>query len=248
MDALGLSLTEIIALTGITFFAGVVRGFAGFALSALVMAIGVAILPPIQILPMLWFLEMSASLMMVRGGLKDAKVSATAPLVIGTWIGTPIGLALIVSIDVGVSKQIALAIILVLAALSLGRVRLPHLDTKVGAIITGIVAGIVTGLANVGGMVIALYVLSLGAAARSMRGVLVLYLFASSIGSLFFQLYFGVMDVAGAQRGLIFVVPTLIGVMVGTKLFMPKWEFYYRPFCLSLLVLLALAGLLREVL
>jgi hypothetical protein len=39
---------------------------------------------------------------------------------------------------------------------------------------------------------------------------------------------------------------TLLGVWLGTKLFNPRWEPYYKPFCLCLLIGLAAFSLLRS--
>lgn len=244
-STLALTSLDITTLACICFVAAMVRGFSGFALSALVMASAVFILPPVQLIPMLWFQEMAASLIMARGGWRDANRTVTFLLVIGTWIGWPLGLYLTTTLPVDQSKQIALIVILALAGMQLGRLRLPGLDTRPGAVISGLVAGVVSGLAHVGGMVVALYVLAQGSAARSMRGTLVLYLFVGSIGALVFQLGFGVMDQTGALRGLLFAPVTLVGVMLGARLFNPRWEPYYRPFCLGLLIFLALIGLIR---
>ncbi|WP_439141540.1 TSUP family transporter [Pseudooctadecabacter sp.] len=240
-----LSQGTFLALVAITFVAGIVRGFSGFALSALVMASAATFLAPVLLIPILWFLEMSASLMMARAGIKDADRGVAMLLVAGSVIGWPLGLWLTLSMQVDTSRAVALSIIVVLAVLQLGKVRIPGLPSKAGTLTPGILAGIGSGLAHVGGMVIALYVLSLGSAARSMRGTLVLFLFASGFFSLFIQLGFGTMTTTAAARGLLLIPPTLLGVWLGTKLFIPRWESYYKPFCLSLLIGLASLGLIR---
>ena len=53
---LGLSSIEILALIAITFVAGLVRGFSGFALSAMVMASAVLILPIVLLIDQPWTL------------------------------------------------------------------------------------------------------------------------------------------------------------------------------------------------
>ncbi len=70
--ALNLTPGEVFALAAITFVAGVVRGFSGFALSAMVMAMAVLILPPVELIAMCWWLEMTASVLMMKGGWADA--------------------------------------------------------------------------------------------------------------------------------------------------------------------------------
>ncbi|MGH1576616.1 sulfite exporter TauE/SafE family protein [Planktotalea sp.] len=245
MAWLALTPAEIMILTAICFAAGVVRGFSGFALSALVMASAALILPPIQLIPICWWLELSASVLMARGGWQEADRRIVWGLVITSALGTPIGLWLTTSIDVESSKLIALCVIITLAALQLAKIRIPALASRSGLYGAGLLAGIVTGLASVGGMVIALYVLSSDTPARKMRAALVLFLFLSSVTSLIWLFWFEMMNQQAITRGVVFAVPAIAGVYAGMKLFTPRFEPYYRPFCLTLLCGLSAFGLLR---
>ena len=233
-------------LFAIIFAAGLVRGFSGFALSALVMASAASFIAPVLLIPILWFQEMAASLLMARGGWQDADRPRTALLVIGNWLGWPLGLWLTVTLPVEASKQIALVIILILAALQLLKVNIPALASRAGTLITGFIAGIAGGVAHVGGMGVALYVLSQNDSARSMRGTLVLYLFIGSFGSLIYLIFFGVMTSTAMLAALTLIPITLLGVWLGTKFFNPRWEPYYKPFCLCLLIGLAAVSLIRS--
>ena len=245
-SALPTSSSETVLLFLIIFAAGLVRGFAGFALSAIVMASAASFIPPILLIPILWFQEMAASLLMARGGWQDADRPRTVLLVIGNWLGWPLGLWLTVSLPREASAQIALVIILILAGMQLLKVNIPALASRAGTLIAGFVAGIAGGVAHVGGMVVALYVLSQNDNARSMRATLVLYLFIGSLGSLFYLIYFGVMTSTAMLSALTLIPVTLLGVWLGTKLFNPRWEPYYKPFCLCLLIGLAALSLLRS--
>ena len=227
------------------FVAGMVRGFSGFALSALVMASVALIIPPIQLIPVCWVLELAASLLMVRGGFKEGNFKVALGLVVGTAVGAPIGLYLTNTLPVETSKLIALSVVLLLAALQLLRVRATFLATRPGLYISGLFAGIATGLASVGGMVVALYVLARDAPSREMRGSLVMYLFMSSFMSAIYLLLYGMFDKTALARGLIMAVPCLLGVVIGKALFVPRLEAYYKPFCLGLLMLLAGFGIVR---
>jgi len=242
---LDLTSVELSLLVGIFFAAGLVRGFAGFALSALVMASAATIIAPITLIPMLWVVEMAASLQMASGGWRDANRVIAILLVLGNLIGWPIGLSLTTSLPVETSALIALIIILALAALQLARLRIPGLATRTGTLISGIVAGLAAGVAHVGGMVVALYVLSQDQPAKMMRGTLIVYLFLASFGSFLYLIYFDVMTPLAAWRGLVFAPISMLGVWLGAKLFSPRWEAYYRPFCLGLLMFLASFGLIR---
>ncbi|MDG1340567.1 MAG: sulfite exporter TauE/SafE family protein [Paracoccaceae bacterium] len=247
-DLLALTIPEMLILCGITFVAGVVRGFSGFALSALVMASAIFILPPVALIPICWWLEMSASIIMARGGWREADRGVVMGLVIGSTVGVPFGLALTTSLPVETSKIVALALIVAAAVLQLAKIRIPFLATKAGLYSVGFAAGIATGLASIGGMIVALYVLSQDAPARKMRAALVMFLFIGALTSLITYLFFGVMDQTAALRGLALIPTTLLGVYVGTKMFTVRLEPYYRPFCLGLLVTLATVGLIRTAL
>jgi uncharacterized membrane protein YfcA len=243
---LALSGPAFLGLAAIVLLAGLVRGFSGFALSAIVMALGVMFLPPVELIPMLWIQEMAASLLMVRGGLKEADKMRASLLVVGSWCGWPIGLYFTTSLPVAQSKQIALMIILTLAVMLLARLRIAGLESRLETVMAGLIAGIASGLANVGGMVVALYTLAQDTPARMMRATLIVFLFLSSLGSLLTLLSYGVMDLMALARGLVFAPITLLGVWMGAKMFSPRWEPYYRPFCLGLLIILAMISLIVE--
>ncbi|MEM7711760.1 MAG: sulfite exporter TauE/SafE family protein [Pseudomonadota bacterium] len=246
MELLALTTGEAIVLAGVAFVAGVVRGFTGFALSALVMVAAVLILPPIELIPMLWWLEMTASLLMVRSGWAEADRRVALRLVLTSAIGLPIGLVLTMSMSLAASALVALSVIVVLSVAQLARVRLAFLGTSTGLAGAGLTAGIVTGLSGAGGMVVALCVLALNMPARVIRASLVLYLFVALMVGFMTHVVVGTMDSAAVARGLAFALPTAAGVLLGKALFVPRYERYYKPLCLGLLIALAMAGILRE--
>ena len=243
-----LTISEVVILATICLIAGVVRGFSGFALSALVMASAALIIPPIQLIPICWWLEMTASLFMFRSVWQEANRKIAVGLAIGSTLGMPFGLALTMAIATELSKLLALGVIIALAALQLARVRIPFLVRNWGLYGSGWVAGVVSGVAGVGGMVVALFILSQKAQPRQMRASLVLFLFLSSVTTIISLWYFGVMDQVAIKRGLVMALPAGLGVVLGKLLFMPKWEYLYKPFCLTLLIVLASTGIIRLIL
>ncbi len=233
---------------GAVFLAGIVRGFSGFALSAMTVALLIAFIPPLELVALCWFLEVSASILMVRGGWKEADWSVVKGLVIGSALGVVIGLGLNRILPVEISTIAVLTLLIVLAALQLAKVRALFLATRPGLYGSGIAAGVATGLASIGGMVVALYVLARDAPARQMRASLVMYLFASEIASLVALVAYGLMTHETIVRGVGLAVPTMAGVVCGQMLFKPALERFYKPFCLVLLIGLASLGLLRQLL
>ncbi len=242
---MALSTGEALALAAICFVAGLVRGFSGFALSAMIMACAVLILPPVYLIPICSLLEAMASLLMFKGGSRNGDWPMVWRLTAGVVVGTPLGLYLTTTLPVDQSRMLALAVVLALAALQLARLRLPALGTPFGTYVAGTVSGVASGLASVGGMVIALFVLSQNAAAARMRATLVLYLAVTILVGWFWLIYFDMLTVQALIRAAFMALPVTLGVLIGAQGFTPKFEHLYRPFCLCLLVGLAGLGLVR---
>ena len=245
MELLNLSGQDFAILAVIVTLAGVVRGFSGFALSALIMAAGVMILPPLELIPICLLLEFVASILMAGGGWRDADRGVVAGLVIGSTIGVPFGVMTMMALPEETSKLVVLALVIILAATQLAKVRFAFLATKPGLYVSGFCAGIATGLASVGGMVVALYVLSQDAPAAKMRAALVLFLFISGFTTAVTYLITGVLTSEALTRAAAFAIFAASGVFIGQKFFTERLAPYYRPFCLTLLMSLAALGLIR---
>jgi len=95
---------------------------------------------------------------------------------------------------------------------------------------------------------VALYVLAQQAPPRQMRASLVLFLFLGSVTTMISLWSFGIMDQTAVARGLVMALPAGLGVVLGKLLFVPKWEHLYKPFCLTLLIVLASIGIIRLIL
>ena len=242
---LALNNSDLLILILICFFAGLIRGFSGFGLSAFVMSLALTIIPPIELIPVCWWMELVASVFMIRNGWKNSDKKISIILWLGAVLGLPIGIALTTILDFQTSKIVALVLILILALILLGNFKIQFLSTSVGTISSGVFAGIATGLASIGGMIVAIYVLASQNSARRVRASIVLYIFLNSVTTFIFLILFDVMDHKAFVRGVLLAVPSSIGVVLGSILFMQKLEKYYRPFSLGLLISFSLVGLIR---
>lgn len=229
------------------FAAGLVRGFTGFGLSAVMMAGVVSLIPPIQLIPVTYFLEAAASLFLVRKGVENADMKIVWGLAIFSFLGWPLGLYLTVSVEPGVSKIAALLLILGLTLLQLLQVKAAFLGRPSGVYASGFLAGIASGIASVGGMVIALFVLSRDAAPKEMRGSLIMYLFIGLFTSMIILLMYQVMSWLAFQRAIVFIPPMLLGLLFGAMLFRPSMVPFYKRLCLGLLIVLCLVGIVRQI-
>jgi len=248
MQLTGLPLSDLMIVVMAVFMAGLIRGFAGFGLSAIVMASVAIIIPPIELIPMCYLLEGAASLAMFRGGMANANMKIVWILVICSAIGVPIGLLATTSIDIDLSRKLALSLILALTMAQFFKLRPRILATRKGLYLSGVMAGLATGLASVGGMVIALYVLASEAPPKQMRASLVMFLCISMVTSLVYLIAYDVMSMQAVWRGLLLAPVVLLGVFLGIWLFRPAYEHLYKVACLTLLTLLSATGLISQML
>lgn len=238
--------TGLAVLIASVFIAGVVRGFTGFAASAVVMATATVVLAPIDLLPICLLLELVASAFLVRGSINEADQKLVLPLVGFAFVALPVGLHLTQTLPPDISTLIALTIIGVLAAMQLFRVPLPAGKGFLSVMVVGSLAGLVQGVASVGGLVHALYVLALRLPPTATRATMILGVMFSGAMGLFWQLSLGVMTWQAFLRLATVLVPFLLGLWLGRFLFTPGREQYYRPVSLGVLVVLAGAGILRQ--
>lgn len=247
-ETLGLTVGELTFAVAAVFFAGLIRGFTGFALSAVIVAALVTMIAPVELIPICMVLELSSSVLLLRGGIRDADKAMALRLQGGAMVGTPLGLWLTNTVAPDLSRGVALGLVLGLSAAQLLRVRLPVSSAPFPTIATGMLSGFVSGLANIGGMIVALYTLSLGISPRQMRGTLILIIFLGGTLSIFWQSLFGMFTATALSRAAFLTVPTLLGVLLGRHFFSPDYERFYRPAVLGLLIALALVNLVRLVL
>lgn len=244
-NLLQLTQNELIITLSVVFVGGVLRGFSGFALSALIMAGLALIIPPSELFPICLVLEAVAGLLMIRGGFKNADMRIAWGLALGSLVGTPIGLYVTSSVPPDISRMLALLLILALAIMQLFRKSPAFLATNAGLGISGLVTGFTTGIASVGGMVVALYVLAQNAPAARMRATIVVYLFLNLFAWTGWLLLGGFMDQIAITRAISLAPVALVGIFLGTLLFKPSLETFYKRFCLVFLVALAAQGLFR---
>ena len=214
-------------------------------MAAFLMSLALTIIPPLELIPVCWWMEFFASVFMIKNGWKDSDKKISIILWLGAIFGLPMGIFLTTILDFQTSKIIVLVLILILALILLRNFKIQFLSTTVGTISSGVFAGIATGLASIGGMIVATYVLANQNSARRIRASLVLYILLNSVTTFIFLIIFDVMDQKAFMRGVLLAFPASIGVVLGSILFMQKLENYYRPFSLGLLIAFSLVGLIR---
>jgi len=235
------------------FAAGVVRGFAGFGFSALSVAGMSLMLPPAQVVPPVFVLEVLASLSLLREAWKDADVPWLKWLVLGNVLCIPLGLAVLAWLP-EVELRLVLGGLLLLAAVLLRAGFSAGLKPSSGVrLATGLVSGFVNGVAAIGGIAVAVLMSTTSLAPAVMRAtMIVLFLFTD----LYALVWAAVLPSAeGGGAGLLgfqtlvmalALAPAMLaGIWCGRRFFVGMPPQAFRQRVLEVLIVIAGMGVLR---
>lgn len=236
------------ALAVCAFFAGLVRGFSGFGLSAVLVASGSFFVAPKALIPSAQALEVVASIWMIPSVWRDVNWK---------WL-TPLGFAYLVAIPVGVAAlayapqdvlRIGGCIVLLVASICLllnARPKLPdRFPLRFG---TGLVAGFMAGASSLGGMVASVMLFAVSIPAKNLRATLIVLFFGSALYSLSWGTWHGVVTKATFVQSAWLAIPMLIGIAIGSRGFARVSEAQFRKAVLAVLAALSIAGIASVVL
>lgn len=224
----------------IVFLAAIVRGYSGFGFSLLAITALSLLYAPAVIIPSVFLLEIAASIHLLPGLWREIHWRSLVPLVIGTGIGTPIGLTFLTSVPAA-PMQIALGLFVfaVTCLLWIGFA----LKTMPGNIISstaGLAAGVANGAFGIGGPPVILFYFASPAGNIVGRATLVAYFLMTDAIGLAFLSRENLVTIDVLLRTLIFLPALLAGVWLGARSFKNADPLVFRKWVLALLGLLAM--------
>ena len=229
------------------FVASVIRGYSGFGFSALTVSSLSFVLPPIEIIPLVFLLEIAASINMLPMVWKEVNWKILKWLILGNVVGTPFGIFLLVNINQEIIRFTISILVFFSCILLLRQFKFSSNLGKSWTLGAGSFSGVVNGSTGVGGLPIAIFFLSASGGATLTRASLVAYLFFSDI---YASLISGTQHIISLEifwRTLIFLIPMTIGIYIGHKKFVKTTQESFRKFVLIFLVILSLTGILRSI-
>lgn len=230
----------------IVLFAGIVRGFSGFGFAA-ISIIGVNLFfEPQQSVAIILALDILCSVGLWRTAVREADFQTLKHLTIGAAVGIPIGYGVLLLIPAEILKCfvclgiLGLSLLLFTERKTIGG---NNTGTRLGF---GIVAGVFTSSASVGGPVVIYYMLSSKLSPKTQRATMILF-FIISESLAFITLVMGdVMDSTIIKTVAILAIPTLLAVRFGQALFHRRPPKSLKSFALPVIIIVALLGLMNS--
>ncbi len=238
---------HIAILAGCAFLAGLIRGFSGFGLSAVLVASAAFVVSPKLIIPTAQVMEVVASIALIPTVWRDVNWKWLTPMGAAYVISIPLGVAALAYMPAAALRVIGCLVLLVASVCLLlnRRPKLPDgLPLRFG---TGIAAGFFAGSTSLGGMVASTMLFAASLPAKNLRATLIVLFFGSALYSLPWGVWHGVVTTETFYRAAWLAVPLLLGIAVGTRGFKSVNETVFRQCVLALLATLAMAGIVSVI-
>ncbi|MFI4889725.1 MAG: TSUP family transporter [Steroidobacterales bacterium] len=232
-------LTLVYAVTCI-FGAAVVRGYSGFGFSLLAIISLSLLLPPAQIVPSIFLMEVAASLHLLPGVWRDVHWRSLSWLALGCLAGTPVGVYALAHVPAA-PMTLAIAVFVMISAILLARgYALKSMPGPAATFATGTASGLANGGFGIGGPPVILFFLSSPAGAAAGRASVIAFFLFTDVLGLAWQGWAGLLTLATLWRALLFLPALLAGVWLGNRGFRSADPAQFRRWVLRLLMLLAL--------
>lgn len=239
------NVTQLSLLVGIVIVAGIVRGCIGFGLSALIIASTSFWLDVKYVVVMVMFMEVIASLFMLRNVKSEIDYKLLKILSISGIITSFIGVWVLVNIN-HTPHQILLSVYLVFvvgAVLANFQFKKPINDFRLYVI--GSIGGFYNGFAAIGGVFVASMLSSSQVQVKNIRATMVVYFFLVE-AAFFVSAYLNnIITTKVFITGLVLTFPMLFGIFIGSKLFAVLSEQILKQIVLLALLVLSVIGLFK---
>jgi uncharacterized membrane protein YfcA len=239
--------TFLIAVFGV-FAASVLRGFTGFGFGLAAVPLLSLALPPTKVVPFVVVLQALVGIGGFRGAWRLCEWRAVGGLTPGLVAGIPVGLLILTEFAPN-TVRLAIGLMIVVSVLMLSRgARLPARPSPVTTGLVGLVSGIFSGLASMGGPPIVVYLLALGYGAAAVRATSIIYFMISALISLVGMSWRGLLD-REVMIWAIAAIPVLLGgTWLGTWGFRHAKPHHHRLTALVVLSILAMTLIGRSLL
>ena len=170
---------EVLPAAALTTFAallaGLARGFSGFGAAMIYVPLASASLGPVVAMPVLLIADLMVASPMIARAARACSWTDVKRVAIGGVVGLPLGNEILTTTDPIVMRWVVTALILASLVLMLSGWRLPGAQSRLVTGGVGLVSGLMSGLAQIGGPPVVMYWLGLGIEPARMRANLIVY-------------------------------------------------------------------------
>jgi uncharacterized membrane protein YfcA len=227
------------------FLAAIVRGFSGFGFSLLSITAISILIPPREIVPSIFLLEVAASLNLIPSIWREIDWRGITLLLLGYVVALPVGVYALANVPAP-PMQIALGIfVIIIGTVMLNGFRFEKMPSARAVIATGASSGILNGAFGMGGPPVVLFYFSTPAAAAVGRASMIAFILATDSLGLGEVARNGLVTMQSFAQFIVWLPALLIGIAVGANGFKHMDEAKFRHVVLIILIGLAVLTLVK---
>ena len=219
----------------VVFIAGVLRGFSGFGAGLVLVPTLSLLFNPIEAVITVVLLEMIPSFQLVPSAISRCHWRSVIPMVLCGVLTVPLGSLLLVKTDADTMRIVIATLVLTGVVILASGWRFAGSQNYKGPALTGMVSGLFSGAAGLGGLPVIMFYLSSGHSSNNARASIVVFLFITVLVSLLTYLLHGIVSVDILMRTVYLSPIFILAIWVGGKLFGKVSDNVFRAFTLSLL-------------
>jgi uncharacterized membrane protein YfcA len=225
--------------------AGVVRGYSGFGFAMIAVLSLSLFLPPAAVVPAILILEIAASLWLLPKVWKAVDWPSLGWILLGVLVGTPLGVYLLATVPEAAMRAAISVAVMILVVLLWRGVGFKAMPGRLVTTLIGLVSGVLNGGAAIAGPPVIIFYFSSPRTAAVSRASLIALFSATDVIALGNCLAQGLIRANTALLAVIFVVPLVAGIAIGSRAFVRTDEKTFRRRVLQLLLVLSAASLAR---
>ena len=230
-------------LAAAAFTAGLVRGFAGFGTAMIYLPVAGQFLSPFAAITTLVVFDLVSPLPNAPRAWRDGHPADVARLGIGLALSLPLGVFTLTLVAPDVFRYAVSIIALLLLVFLVTGVRYRGRLTRPMVFGTGGLSGYLMGVAGLPGPPVILLYMASPHPASVVRANTLLYLILTDIVFLPMIAAFGRLDTEAVFLGGVLILPSVLGNLLGARLFRPGGERVYRGVAYAVIAVSALSGL-----
>jgi uncharacterized membrane protein YfcA len=234
---------ELFFLSTVAFIAGLARGFSGFGAALIFMPLAGSIIGPKLAAPLLLIIDAITAIGLVPNAWRQSDRNAVGFMAVGAAIGVPLGTSALALIDPLAIRWIIALVVVALLALLVSGWRYhgrPSIPLTIGV---GMISGLFTGAAQIGGPPVVAYWLGGSIPSPVVRANIVLYFAISTVLTAISYLASGLITQPVLALSLATCPLYGLGLYLGSRVFGRSRESTFRYVCYGLIATAAILGL-----
>ncbi|HVO87974.1 MAG TPA: sulfite exporter TauE/SafE family protein [Casimicrobiaceae bacterium] len=238
----GVTFAVLAVLVPVALCGGFLRGFTGFGGPLFVLPVVALFMPATQAVAVVLCMDLFANVQLLPAARRDSSSFILVPMVIGTLIGLPLGMHMLVSIDPAIMKRVIAGVVLVAACLLLAGLRYQGEVSRGGYGVIGLLSGSVMGATGLGVVMPLLINSGKGHVAQN-RANIVVWVFVATVFMLGLLLWRHALQLGDALGLVPLTIAYVAGIALGCRVYDQSSERWVRRGMLICIIAVAIGSL-----